>query len=179
MDKRKIANQLVKEKITAALFQLLKEKSISEITITEIIHTAGVARASFYRNYASKENVLITLISDILDDYRKNLKNDGEFFYTYENIYMSFQYFQRYHEYAKDLHFYGYGSLVLHKLNQFHEEIAGTMSYNSIERYKLYMYMGSLYNTAMVWIMEGMKEPIEEVTDIFYNVWKDQISSNF
>lgn len=179
MDKRKIANQLVKEKITASLFQLLKEKSISEITITEIIQSAGVARASFYRNYASKENVLITLISDILDDYRKHLKNDGDFFYTYENIYMSFEYFQRYHEYAMDLHYYGYGSLVLHKLNQFHEEVAGTMSFKSIERYKLYMYMGSLYNTAMVWIMGGMKESIDEITDIFYHVWKDQISSNF
>lgn len=179
MDKRKEANLIVKTKITTALFRLLKEKSISEISITEIIHSAGVARASFYRNYASKENVLITLISDILEDYRKNLKNDGDYFYTYENIYMSFEYFQRYSEYAIDLHYYGYGSLILMKLNQFHEEVAGTMSIKSIERYKLYMYMGSLYNTAMVWLINGMKESIEEIANIFYNVWKDQISSNF
>ena len=55
MDKRKIANQKVKTSITSALFELLKEKSISEISITEIINKAHVARASFYRNYSSKE----------------------------------------------------------------------------------------------------------------------------
>ena len=62
MDKRKIANQKVKTNITNALFELLKEKSISEISITEIIVKAKVARASFYRNYSSKESVITTLI---------------------------------------------------------------------------------------------------------------------
>ena len=52
MDKRRQANQQVKEKITGALLHLLGEKSISEISVTEIIAEAGVARASFYRNYA-------------------------------------------------------------------------------------------------------------------------------
>ena len=41
MDKRKIANQKVKTSITSALFELLKEKSISEISITEIIEKAN------------------------------------------------------------------------------------------------------------------------------------------
>ena len=71
MDKRKIANQKVKNNITNALFELLKEKSISEISITEIIEKAKVARASFYRNYSSKESVITTLIQDILNEYLK------------------------------------------------------------------------------------------------------------
>lgn len=175
MDKRKEANRRVKRNITSALLKLLKEKSISEISISEIIRVAGVARASFYRNYATKESVLTTLITDILEDYRSNIKSDGEFFYTYENIHLSFEYFKRYAEYALYLHHYGYGSLILLKLNHFHEEVAGTMSVKSIERYKLYMYMGSLYNTAMVWITGGMKESVDEITDMFYSVWKDQI----
>lgn len=45
MDKRKLENQRVKRSITQALFHLLEEKSISEITISEIIRMAGVARA--------------------------------------------------------------------------------------------------------------------------------------
>ena len=60
MDKRKEANLRVKENITAALLHLLQEKSISKITVSEIIAEAGVARASFYRNYATKESVITT-----------------------------------------------------------------------------------------------------------------------
>ena len=94
MDKRKIANQKVKTSITSALFELLKEKSISEISITEIINKAHVARASFYRNYSSKESVITTLIQDILVDYHEEIKFEDGNFYTYENIYKSFKCFK-------------------------------------------------------------------------------------
>lgn len=170
MDKRKEANLRVKTNITLALFNLLKQKSISEISISEIIQEAGVARASFYRNYASKESVLTTLISDILDDYRKQIKSEPDNFYTYENVRRSFEFFARYKNYAIDLHQFGYGSIVLKMLNDFHEDVAGTMSHQSIEKYKLYMYMGALYNTAMTWIMNGTKESVNEITQTFFDV---------
>ena len=143
MDKRKEANIRVKESITKTLFQLLEQKSISEISISEIIADAGVARASFYRNYASKEHVITTLITDILDQYRENMQSDGDNFYTYENAHRSFDYFSRYGSQVLDLHRFGYGSIVLEMLNQFHEEVAGTMACTSIERYRLYIYIGS------------------------------------
>lgn len=87
MDKRKEANKRVKESITTTLLHLLNEKSISKISISEIISKAGVARVSFYRNYASKEDVITALIADILKSFREK-----------------------------------------------HEEIAGTMTYKSIEK---------------------------------------------
>ena len=146
MDKRKEANIRVKKSITQALLQLLEQKSISEISVSEIISGAGVARASFYRNYSSKENVITTLIADVLNTFRENLYGSP----------------------VLDLHRFGYGSIVLEMLNQFHEEVAGTMTCRSIERYKLYIYIGSLYNTAMIWLQNGQKESIDEITDIFY-----------
>lgn len=168
MDKRKEANLRVKQNITLALLNLLRRKSISEISVTEIIQEAGVARASFYRNYNSKESVLTTLILDILDSYRKKMKSEPDNFYTYENVRMSFQYFYRYREYALDLHYFGYGSLVLKMLNDFHEEVAGTMPHNSIERYKVYIYMGAFYNTVMTWIGNGAQESVDEMAEMFY-----------
>ena len=38
----------------------------------------------------------------------------------------------------------------------------------SIERYRLYIYMGALYNTALMWLKSGKKESIDEITDLFY-----------
>ncbi|MGN0166318.1 MAG: TetR family transcriptional regulator [Lachnospiraceae bacterium] len=169
MDKRKEANRRVKKSISTALLYLLNEKSISEISISEIISKAGVARASFYRNYESKENVITTLIADILESYREEINFIENNFYTYENIHKSFEYFSLYATQAMDLHRFGYGSILLEMLNHFHEEVAGTMPYNSIEKYQLYIYIGSLYNTAMVWIQNGQKETIDEIADMFYS----------
>lgn len=168
MDKRKEANMRVKKNISEALFRLLEEKSISQITISEIIANAKVARASFYRNYASKESVITTLISDILEEYRKNIRQKGENFYIYENAYMSFQFFSQYERLVLDLHRFGYGSILLDMLNEFHGDVAGSMPSTSIERYRLYIYIGALYNTALMWLKSGKKESIDEITDLFY-----------
>ena len=168
MDKRKEANLRVKERITTTLFHLLEQKSISEISVSEIISGAGVARASFYRNYSSKESVIPTLIADVLETFRETIQYDENNFYTYENVRRSFEYFSRYETQVLDLHRFGYGSILLEMLNQFHEEVAGTMAHRSIERYKLYIYIGSLYNTAMIWLQGGQKESVDEIADMFY-----------
>lgn len=171
MDKRKEANLRVKKNITIALFQLMHEKSFSEISITELIKRAGVARVSFYRNYESKEDVLITLIDDILEQYRDTIDSNESNFYTYGNVRRSFEFFKEYDELALDLYRFGYGSIILEKLNRFHEEVAGTMPNNSVEKYRLYMYMGSLFNTAVMWIQNGEKEDMEDIVEMFCGVW--------
>lgn len=167
MDKRKEANLRVKSSITDALLQLMYQKSFSDITITEIIKTAGVARVSFYRNYNSREDVLLTLIEDILAKYQNLVESDGAEYYTYRNVLHSFQYFKDYGCYVLDLYHFGYGSILLEKLNQFHEVAAGTMPNNSIEKYHLYMYMGALFNTAIIWIQNGTKESTEDIARMF------------
>lgn len=167
MDKRKEANMRVKRNITEALLGLMKKKSFSDISITEIILTAKVARVSFYRNYSSKEDVLTTLIEDVLEQFRQEIRQEDTAFYTYQNVLKSFQYFKTYSHYVLDLYLFGYGSILLEKLNQFHEMVAGTMPNCSIEKYKLYLYIGALYNTAVIWINNGTKERTEDIARMF------------
>lgn len=167
MDKRKEANLRVKRNITKALFELMHEKSFSEISITEIIRRANVARVSFYRNYDSKEDVLLTLIEDVLEQYRSTADWNEVNCYTYENVCKSFEYFKEYGDIVLDLYQFGYGSILLEKLNRFHEQIAGTMPNKSIEKYQLYMYMGALYNTAITWIQNGTRESMEDIARVF------------
>lgn len=90
MDKRKIENIREKKNITQVLLVLMEEKSISEISISEIVARAGVARASFYCNYATKENVITTLMADILEEYRTAIILEDDDFYTYQNVHTSF-----------------------------------------------------------------------------------------
>lgn len=168
MDKRKEANMRVKRSITDALFRLMHEKSFSDITITELIQNAGVARVSFYRNYESKEDVLLTLISDVLEQFRETIDGNETDYYTYENIRRSFVFFKRYGDFVLDLYQFGYGSILLERLNRFHEEVAGTMPIHSIDKYKLYMYMGALFNTAIIWLQNGTKESEDDMAGMFF-----------
>ena len=51
-------NSYVRQQITDTLIGMLKEKSIQEISVSDLTDRAGVGRVSFYRNYADKEDVL-------------------------------------------------------------------------------------------------------------------------
>lgn len=168
MDKRKEANIRVKNSITDALFSLMHEKSFSEISITEIIRKAKVARVSFYRNYSSKEDVLVTLVRDILKQFQEEAEYDLADYLSYQNILRSFQYLKKYGTYVIDLYHSGFGTILLEELNEFHEMIAGVMPANSMEKYQLYMYIGALYNTAIVWLLNGTQESAEDISIYFY-----------
>ena len=72
MEKINEANALTKECIVTALLRLMKVKSYSSISITDITNLAGVSRMAYYRNYKSKDDILI----NHLVDQEKRLLND-------------------------------------------------------------------------------------------------------
>lgn len=170
MDKRKVENLRVKESITETLFSIMSEKSLADIHITELVEKAGVARASFYRNYSSKEHVLVTLIRDVLEEYRSEITDQNGTFYIYENVLLSFQYFKKYRTYLLDLYHSGFYAVLLEELNDFHANIAGTMLNTSVEKYELYMYIGALLNTAIKWLLEDEEKiSTEEIARYFFD----------
>lgn len=168
VDKRKEENLRVKESITKTLFHIMQSKSLSEITITEIVKGANVARASFYRNYCSKEDVLLTLIRDVLEQFRQEMQEGPFGIYTYENIFLSFRYFRRYRDYVLDLYRSGFGMVLLEEINHFHESIEGTMPSSSVKKYALYMYIGALFNTAITWLCDEKPVSIEDIASYFF-----------
>ena len=67
-------NAYVTEHITAAILSLLEEKPLSEISISELCDQAGVGRASFYRNFQEKEDVLRAYIKGLFDEWTGSWK---------------------------------------------------------------------------------------------------------
>ena len=166
MNKRKERNRIVRTAITDAVFELMKQKQLDDITVTEIIQKAQVARISFYRNYESKEAVLAGLVEDALEDFKATADYDLLDCYSVRHVSRCLEYFKKYRDYVLNLHYSGYSGMILTMLNQFHEITAGSMALKSAERYKLYIFIGALYNTAIVWIREGSPEPINVVAEI-------------
>lgn len=54
-----------KEKMKKALIRLLAKKPFLEITVTDLVNEADVARASFYRMYSSLDGVVDDVLKDI------------------------------------------------------------------------------------------------------------------
>ncbi|WP_264737795.1 TetR/AcrR family transcriptional regulator [Cytobacillus firmus] len=56
-----------KEKFREVLLSLLEEKSLREITITEIVKASDFNRGTFYAHYEKKEDLLDEIIEDIFE----------------------------------------------------------------------------------------------------------------
>ena len=88
-------------------------------------------------------------------------------FYTYRNVLLSFQYFRKYRDYFLDLYRSGFSAVLLEELNHFHESMEGSMPASSIGKYQLYLYIGALFNTALVWLAEDDKTSPEDIARFF------------
>lgn len=168
MDKRKAENLRVKKGITDALFKLMKKKSISEITVTELIRTAGTARVSFYRNYSSKEDVLITLIRDVLSEFMRTAPQDISLYEHYDNILHGFRYFRRYRSYILDIDASGLGNTITKEVLVRQMKELEPLHLTVEEQYRYIMFLGAYMTIAFVWLQTGMKETTEEIARLFY-----------
>ena len=169
MDKRKEANLRVKKNITEALFALMDKKDFSNITVTDIIEEAKVARASFYRNYESKEDILVTFVIEIFHDFNNEAAYDLTEYYSYRNVCHIFTYLKTYRKYILALCHVGLGASLLEALNRFVEENAGVMPCTSIRKYRLYIFSGALVNAGLIWLKNNCPESIEAISAEFCN----------
>ena len=58
----------VQEYITIAMFELLEKKDYAHITVQDLVDRAGVCRASFYRNYFTRDEVIERFLDGIFTE---------------------------------------------------------------------------------------------------------------
>ena len=169
MDKRLIENERVKNSIETAVFTLLNDTPFSEVTVSDIVRVSGVAKASYYRNFASKENI----IEQYMERQRKEVADRISFSHSVTDIFneekltTALAYYLQQKDYLLLLYDHGFGTFLLEDMNQFAELSIGDMPQASIERYRLYFLSGAMYNTTMQWLKNGAKESPQQMARAF------------
>ena len=154
-------NAYVTEHITAAILSLLEEKPLSEISISELCDQAGVGRASFYRNFQEKEDVLRAYIKGLFDEWTGELEKDLP---LDRLIFALFSHFEAHRDFYALLSERGLVRLlkdVILSVCGFHPEQEAVNAYASA--FAAY----SLYGWVEVWFLRGMKESAKEMAELF------------
>jgi AcrR family transcriptional regulator len=163
-------NRRVRKAISEALFDLLLEKDFSEITVTDIIKKAGVARASYYRNYDSKEDVLKESMKElqrkVTSDIEPSLvEGDIDHDTRVRLLEEMLTVFLSMKSYILSLHKTGYSMIFLDYLNDFSISMFGVMPRKSIERYGVYYAAGGIFNVMIIWLENGAVETPHAVAE--------------
>jgi AcrR family transcriptional regulator len=78
MEKSNANNRQVKRTrgwIIDALMILMDKKPYNEITVSDIVQKAGIARQTFYRSYDNKDDVLLQFFGELVDPQPEKIKN--------------------------------------------------------------------------------------------------------
>ena len=167
MDKRKIANQQVKERLLAALIDFAGRKDWSKVTVTELVEQAGVARASFYRNFASVEDLVdygIRQMAELYEAGRPPVEEDNR---NEELVTYKFRFYQQHANLVLAFHRAKASTSLLDIITDCYLGAHGDMPMSSLSRYEPYFQAGAFYNVMMHWLESGMRESPETVARAF------------
>lgn len=115
-----------KKWLVDALFELMKNKSYSEISVTEICKKAQLSRKTFYRRFASKDAILDYYFKKKISKYVSYVKEKNpQNFYELVTIFFSF-----WEREQDDLRILQKNNLLVSMLYEFNSQ--GTEVYNSI-----------------------------------------------
>lgn len=152
-------NTYVKKQITEALLKLLEQHEFEEISISQVTALAQVSRNSFYRNYESREDILLKYIRRLFLDWDAEYKKQSQG--SNANLYGSlFQHL------SDNKEFY----LLLKKRNLFHlflavllEQSGPRPEHDNTWAYITAFIAHGTYGWIEEWVARGMQESGEEM----------------
>ena len=155
--------------IVQALFKLMASYEYEKISVTDITEKAGVGRATFYRYFKCKEDVILYYF-----DHNKNSFIFEQRIYPrckedYIKIVIDvFTLFKQNMQPLKLLRKAHLEYIYLNYLNEnfvalFHNEYEEKHSYNP------YLYAGMLFNVSMAWLDNDCEEDVKVLADLIVN----------
>lgn len=155
--------------IVQALFKLMNEYDFQKISVTDITEKAGVGRATFYRYFKSKEDVIIFwfehnkkefifgqhFLPRCKDDYIQTVKTVLTKFKENKEHFVLIR--------KARLEYIYLDYLNKNFIRTFENEHPDT------HKYAPYLYAGMLFNVSMAWLDNDCKDTIDDFAKIIVN----------
>lgn len=169
MGRKNITPDRMKGYMAEALLLLMQKKPFKEITIQEIADRAGVNRSTYYRNFFSKEEIILFyldgMIASYLRDYGESRAESLE-----DYLLVLFRHFYNHQKALLCIYKNGLAYLLMEALNSRFEDYYGLKASNRLTQYRVGYHLGGIYNHFLIWFSGGMSEKPEQMTRIALTV---------
>jgi AcrR family transcriptional regulator len=174
MDRRKKYTRMV---LKESLLKLLREKSISSITIKEICETADINRSTFYAHYANQYELLESIEEEFIEDLvatlgRYNFSKEDEALQMTEKL---FEYIAEKNAICQtllsentDMYFLKKGMMITHEFIFKNWITDSGIDQETYEYINIFMVSGSIH-VIKNWVENGMEKTPSEMAGILHN----------
>ncbi len=155
--------------IITALFKLMGDYEYGDISVTDIVKKAGVGRATFYRYFKSKEDIIVYYFDSVAKEYAS-----GQHYYPrckddyIQIVFDIMDKFCKHKEQLKLIRKARLEYLYLEYLNINFEKLFDR-SYPNLNNYTPYLYAGMLFNISMQWLDNDCVEDAYNLAEVIVN----------
>ena len=164
-----------KKKIEKIFVQLLQEKELNKISVTEICEKANINRSTFYANYLDVYDLADKVAEELehevfslYQDERMNKYNSNNFLKLFKHIKENQIFYRTYFKLNKDQNFI---------VREYDNNLAKNFFNDQFIDYHMEFFKAGLNAIIKKWLNNGCKESSEEIELILKNI-KTRISKN-
>ena len=165
----------LKERIADALLELLAEKPFAEVSVSEITDRADVGRATYYRHFSTKEDVLLFKFQTIFEDlpvpdpHKPHQHRSG--FRPPKNREVIEKYFAAYLQHLeenRDVLKRIYDAQLDYALflYLYRDNVAALQNATTLDRYRAALHSASAFAIVDQWITSDFHESAEELAHL-------------
>lgn len=167
-DKRYIENMRVKRSIQDALFTLMEKKKFSEIRVSDIISESRVAKASYYRNFSSLEDIIYSYIDRMNNELADLMphQHDTDMSAIRQNLITLYAYYLEHKKEILLLCSNGFYESIQENTDQFLINALGDMPSKSMERYNIFLLSGAICHVQIEWLKNISPESPDAFADL-------------
>ena len=164
--------EFLKECLSDALIRLMRDKEFEKISVKDIADTAGVGRATWFRNYTSKNEALtfkfVQAWNRWADEHAIAVRNRFD-------LANAKDFFQFNYEIKHILQVVYAANMQPAVYDAFYQVMMPQYGANAMECYQARFYSYGLFGLLDEWIKRGFKESPDEMVGIFYQVVDEKI----
>ncbi|MCD8368048.1 MAG: TetR/AcrR family transcriptional regulator [Clostridiales bacterium] len=165
------SNRISRECLRTALMQLLSEEEFQKISVTELAKRAGVSRATFYRNYGTKEELLEEIIDKIAADIHALLQTAGTAGDAYQSALQFFRRLKEKEHITRGMVSFRLSLSMVLAMPPLTERKATPADVKT--HYWHLAFEGAVINIVKDWMVNGMEQSPEEMADIYVTLLRE------
>lgn len=156
----------LKHYIVQALFKLMGQYEYSKITITDVVNKAGVGRATFYRHFKTKEDVVTYHFDNVTRGYIGEQRYYPRCKQDYVDVTTRvFELCKQQKEALQLLHKAHLDHIYFEYLNKNFSQMF-ERSFPQSDKYEPLIYSGMLFNVTIAWIEDDCKTLPEQLAQM-------------
>ncbi|MCD8131767.1 MAG: TetR/AcrR family transcriptional regulator [Lachnospiraceae bacterium] len=160
MGRNSLTTEYLKDCMADALIKLLKERSIDKITVQQITETAGVGRATWFRNFSNKNEAISFRLVRLWEKWAEEHELKERRSFSIDNA----ETFFLYNYEIKDMLLIIYqAGLQTSVYDAFYAIMVSENDDNPEERYRNRFYSYGLFGLLDEWIKRGFSESPDEM----------------